>query len=97
MLPFSTQITQPQGTNYVVEFLNKNRTPIFRFETADWSLAKNLEENAITLFYKWQEVRTLQTSNSGWPTFAILCDAMYFPTRTGAHAVIYTEIENAYL
>jgi len=96
MFPFSVSISQPHS-NYVVEFLNKDKTPFFRFETADWSLAKTLEEQAVWLFYKWQEVRALQTSNASWSTFAILCDASFFPTRTGAHAVIYTEIENAYL
>lgn len=96
MLPFSVQVTQPVS-NYVIEFLNKDKTPIFRYETEDYSLAESVRINSTILFYKWQQVRTLQTSNSGWATFALLCDAMFFPTRTGAHAIIYTEIENAYL
>lgn len=96
MLPFSANIRQLASV-YVVEFFNGPNSVIFRYETPDWNLANNLQTRAMWLFYKWQTERPKLTGPSGWPTFALVAEAADFPTRTGGHAIIFTEIENAYL
>lgn len=96
MLKFSANIRQTASV-YVVEFFNSPTNVIFRYETADWDLANRLQIKAMWLFYKWQAERPKQTGPSGWATFDLVAQASDFPTRTGGHAVIFTEIENAYL
>lgn len=86
-------IDTKSGSNYVVEFQNEKGQTLFRLETPDFSLAQRTLTESFWLYHTWKEVRPKQTGPASWSTFQLTADARGFPTRTGAHAVIFAEIE----
>lgn len=95
IITFSANVRK-SASIYVVEYFSKGEV-IFKYETSDYSLAQRIQERSMWLYMTWLQVRAEQTARSGWPTYAILADTCDFPTRTGGHAIIFAEIENAYL
>jgi len=70
-------LDKKSGSNYVVQFKNEQGKVLLHYETQDYDLALRL--------------RTM--SWNSWFTFALVADAMGYPTRTGGHAIIFAEIE----
>lgn len=86
-------LDEKSGSNYVVQFKNEQGKVLFHYETQDYDLALRLRTMSWKLNEVWKLERPKQTGPHSWHTFALVADAMGYPTRTGGHAIIFAEIE----